>query len=477
MQHLARNRKRVIILAVMGALLFAALNQTIIGTITPYIISDLGALENVSWIFTTFMLASTVATALAGRLSDLYGRKALILAGLIFLLVGCMLCGFSRSFLFFILFRAVQGLGVGIIIAMSFTVVGDLFVPRERGRWLGIVTSVYGIASVGGPVLGGYMADHADWRIVFWSFLPLGMAALIFVWLALPSSIPSGRRRIDYIGALWLTLSIVLLLLTFSLAGVHFAWTSPFSFGLLGAALLCLSLFVRAERTAAHPILPLILFQNSTFLKASLIGLTSSVCMFGTIMYAPLFFQGVLGTSAVVSGALIMPLTLCLVMANVVSGWLVSRTGQYKKLALAGLLIMTAGMGCLSTMGVGTSESTSFVYIAVFGIGLGIVLSVSTIVSQNAVDDGMMGGATGAFQLFRQFGATIGLAAMGMILQHRLPDASSDVSATIHSDIESLSYALQGVFHIGLIASVLALFIGLFIIEVPFRSTENRRNV
>lgn len=418
MQQYGLQTKRRIVLAVMCALFYAALNQTVIGTITPHIVIDLGGIDHLSLVFTLFMLASTVATALVGRLSDMYGSTLFLIAGLVLLLIGSFLCGFSHNFLFLVTFRGVQGLGVGIIIAMSFTIVGELFVPRERGRWLGIVTSVYGIASIFGPVLGGYIADHAHWRWAFWLFLPFGAAALVFVALTLPSRRRANRLDID------------------------------------------------------NPIIPLQLFKSRTFTLASLIGLISSVCMFGTIMYAPLYIQGVLGMSAAMSGAMIMPLTLGLVSANAAAGWIVSRTGLYKKLALIGLTVMTIGMAGLSAVGLGTSAVYTVMCIAVFGIGLGVVLSVFTLISQSSVDRRLIGSATASFQLFRQLGATIGLSVMGTMLDQRLARSARETASVFDDGAESLSYALQGVFQIGLAASAIALLFGLFIIEVPLKSAD-----
>jgi len=443
-------------IAVMTALLFAALNQTIIGTIVPRIATELGGTKQLTWVFTLFMLTSTVATALIGSFSDRYGRKPFLLIGLLLLLIGTLLCGLAHSMWSFIYYRGIQGIGVGIIISMAFTVVGDLFEPHERGRWLGLMTSVYGLASLSGPTLGGYLVDHADWRWAYWSFLPLGVLALAAIGLHYPSEKKARGKPVDIAGSAWLASTITVLLLSLSVAGSRFAWTSPTMLALLLLTLLCAGLFLRSQQRAPYPVLPLHLFRNRSFTLSCLAGLTSSIGMFGTLTYVPLFLQGVTLTSASVSGYAIMAVTLSLVIANAAAGWLLAKSGTAKWLAVTGLAAMTAGQIFLSVMDARTDLVHIIAGLIVFGLGLGTALSVFALTVQNAVERSRLGTATAVYQLFRQLGAAGGLTVMGTVISMRMDSHSLEDDALLHHP-ELLRHALSGTFQIGACAVAAAL--------------------
>jgi EmrB/QacA subfamily drug resistance transporter len=416
MEHLEHKRKIMIMLAVMAAMLFAALNQTIVGTALPRIIAELGGIEYFSWVFTIFMLASSITAVLVGKLSDIYGRKPFILIGIAVFSAGSLMAGFSNTMMELIVYRGVQGLGGGLIMSTAFTAVADLFSPRERGRWQGLMGSVFGLASVFGPTLGGWIVDNADWHWVFWVFLPVGVVAFMLILTLFPSMETQKGEKVDYAGSLFLTTTIVPLLLAFSWAGSKYDWMSGEIAGLVGAAIASLLLFVLVERRAKSPVLPLHLFKNHIFTLSNTIGFILGAGMFGAAMYIPFFIQGVMGRSATASGVIMMPMTLAMVAASTLGGQFITKTGKYKTLAITGLLVMASGMFSLSFMGPDSSAAIVVFNNIIVGTGLGMSFPVFTLTIQNAVDQRYLGVATASSQLFRQIGGTVGVAVMGTIM-------------------------------------------------------------
>ncbi|RDI43110.1 MDR family MFS transporter [Falsibacillus pallidus] len=429
MEHLDKRKKVLIMLAIMSAMLFAALNQTIVGTALPRIIADLGGMAYYSWVFTIYMLTSSITAVLVGKLSDIYGRKPFILIGIGIFTIGSFLSGFSDTIIQLIIFRGVQGFGAGMIMSTAFTAVGDLFSPRERGRWQGLMSAVFGLASVFGPTLGGYIVDNADWHWVFWVFLPFGAVALIMIWTLFPSQVKKQGGSIDYFGSLFLTLTIVPLLLAFTWGGKDYEWSSVQIIGLFAGTVVSLLLFLFTEKKVKNPVLPLELFKNSVFSLSNLIGFLLGAGMFGAIMYMPMFVQGVIGTSATKSGLVMMPMTLSMVIASAIGGQLITKTGKYKIIALIGLLIMTIGLFDLSRMGTDTSNTTAILNMITVGVGLGLSFPVFTLTIQNAVDYKFLGVATASSQLFRQIGGTIGVAIMGTVMNSKMTDKMKELAA------------------------------------------------
>ena len=422
MEHLEMRRKVIIMLSIMAAMLFAALNQTIVGTSLPKIIADLGGIEYYSWVFTIFMLASSITAILVGKLSDIYGRKPFILLGIGVFSLGSLLCGVSGSILELILYRGIQGFGGGMIMSTAFTAVGDLFPPRERGKWQGIMSSVFGLASVFGPTLGGYIVDHFHWHWVFWIFLPFGLVAFAAIYFLFPSVQRKEKESIDYTGSLLLTLTMVPLLLSFTWAGNQFDWVSPEIIGLFAVTIVAFIFFIRTENHVSSPVLPLDMFKNKVFTVSNIIGFFLGAGMFGSIMYMPFFIQGVMGTSATKSGFVMMPLTLAMVAGSTMSGQIVTKTGRYKKLAMLGLLIMVSGMTSMHFMDTETTNTTAIVNMILVGSGLGIAFPIFTLTVQNAVEHKYLGVATSSVQLFRQLGGTIGVSIMGSVMNNSLAD-------------------------------------------------------
>ncbi len=421
--HDLEHKKKVSIMgAIMAAMLFAALNQTIIGTALPHIITDLGGLEYFSWIFTAYILAASVPAVIIGRLSDIYGRKPFMLLGIGIFIVGSLLSGLATDIIQLIIFRIIQGVGGGAIMATAFTAVGDLFPPRERGRWQGMLGASFGLASVFGPTLGGYIVDHWHWQWVFWVFMPVGLIAFAMILVMFPSVPKRQGYTIDYLGSGLLMTAVIPLLLAFSWAGQRYPWQSVEIVGLFVAALVSLVFFIVSQRQVRHPILPLHLFRNSVFTVSNLIVFVMGAGMFGSLLYMPLFLQGVMGISATISGSMMMPMTLSLVIASILGGQAITRSGRYRNLAFFGMAVTAVGMYLLSTLTAHSAIGVTLAYIVIVGLGLGIGMPVFGLTVQNAVDHGHLGVATATGQLFRQLGGTIGVALFGTLMANQMHD-------------------------------------------------------
>ncbi len=420
MEHLEHRKKVAIMIAIMSAMLFTAVNQTIVGTALPRIIAELQGIEYYSWVFTSFMLASSITAILVGKLSDIYGRKPFILTGIGIFIIGSLCAGFSNTMIQLIIFRAVQGLGGGLIMSTAFTAVGDLFTPRERGRWQGLLSSVFGLASVFGPTLGGWIVDNANWHWVFWVFLPFGIVAFVLIWMLFPSVEKREGEKVDYAGSLFLTTTIVPLLLAFSWAGSKYDWVSTPIISLFIGTIVSLAIFIMVERKAKSPVLPLHLFRNNIFTLSNVVGFILGAGMFGAAMYIPFFIQGVIGRSATASGLIMMPMTLAMVLASTLGGQYITKTGKYKGLAIIGLAIMSAGMFLLSAMNQDSTSTNVIINNILVGLGLGMSFPVFTLIIQNAVEQRYLGVATASSQLFRQLGGTVGVAIMGTMMNSRM---------------------------------------------------------
>jgi EmrB/QacA subfamily drug resistance transporter len=416
MEHLEPRQKVMIMIAVMGAMFFAAINMTIVGTSLPKIIAQIGGMEYFDWVFTIYMLTSTITAMLVGKLSDIYGRKIFILIGIGIFMIGAFLSGTSETIYQLIFYRGIQGFGSGMIMSCAFTTIGDLFTPRERGRWQGLLGATFGLSSLFGPTLGGYIVDNFDWHWVFWVFLPIGFVAFALIWKLYPSHTKTEKESVDYLGSIALTTFITSLLLGFSWGGNKFAWASFEIIGLFSLSALSIILFIIIERNAKSPVLPLHLFKNSVFTLSNISGLLMGMGMFGVIMYTPFFVQGVLGYSATTSGIVEMIMTISMVTSSAISGQLISRTGKYKVIALVGLTVMAGGLFLNSLLDIESSLTRVIVQLVIIGIGLGTTMPVFQVTVQNAVQHKYLGVATSAMQVFRQIGGTVGVAIMGTIL-------------------------------------------------------------
>jgi EmrB/QacA subfamily drug resistance transporter len=418
--ELSHRQLLVIFSALMLGMLLAALDQTIVATALPTIVGDLGGLNHLSWVVTAYLLAATVSTPLYGKLGDLYGRKRIFQAAIVIFLVGSVLAGLSQSMGQLIVFRAIQGLGGGGLMVTAQAIIGDVVSPRERGRYMGYFGAVFGGAMVAGPLAGGFFTDHLTWRWVFYINLPLGLAALVVTTVALHAREARVRHRIDYPGAALLAAGVACVVLLTTWGGTEYAWGSSTIVGLGLAAAILLTAFVLVERRAAEPIIPLALFRNSTFDVSSAVSFIIGFAMFGVISFLPLYLQLVTGASATNSGLLLLPLMFGLLGASTLSGQLISRTGRYKVFPVAGTAIAAVGMWLLSTMTPTTGRATSTVYMVVLGIGIGLVMQVVILATQNAVDRRDLGIATGTVSFFRSVGGSFGVAVFGAIFTSRL---------------------------------------------------------
>lgn len=432
MINLTEKKKVSIMIAIMVAMFFSAINQTIIGVAMPRIIAKLGGMDYYTWAITIYLLTTAVATILVGKLSDIYGRKPFILAGIGLFTIGAFLSGLSTNIFQLIAFRGITGFGAGVIMSTAFTAIGDLYLPRERARWTGLMSGIFGISSVLGPLMGGYIVDHLDWHWVFWIFLPLGIVAFIMIMVLFPKVPRREGETIDYLGSLFLTVTIVSLLLAFSLAGEgpgKYAWSSWEILGLFGLTILSLGAFTFTESKVKSPVLPLSLFKNDIVTMSNIAGFLLGAGMMGVMIYAPFFIQGVKGISPSGSGYIMMPMSIVMVFATAFAGQFMTKTGKYKGMAITGLLTTAAGIFLLHFIAIDTPVYLLILYLCIIGIGLGLSMPVFSLTVQNAVPLRELGVASASSQLFRSLGNTIGIGVLGSIMSSRMASRMTDLFA------------------------------------------------
>jgi EmrB/QacA subfamily drug resistance transporter len=406
--------------ALLLGMLLAALDQTIVSTALPTIVSDLGGLEHLSWVVTAYLLAATAATPLWGKLGDQYGRKRLFQTAIVIFLIGSALCGMAQNMPQLIGFRAVQGLGGGGLMVLSMAIVGDLVPPRERGRYQGLFGAVFGATSVLGPLLGGVFTEHLSWRWVFYVNLPVGAVALLVIATVLRIPRRAERHLFDYLGTFLIASVATCLVLVASLGGTTWAWDSPQIIALAVLAVLLAAAFVAAERRAAEPVLPLKLFRVRTFALSAIISFVIGFAMFGAMTYLPTFLQVVHGVSPTMSGVHMLPMVFGLLLSSTVSGQIVSRTGRWKVFPVVGTAVTTLGLLLLHQLDAGSGDGETSAYFLVFGLGLGLVMQVLVLIVQNAVPYEDLGVATSGATFFRSVGASFGVAVFGTVFAARL---------------------------------------------------------
>src|SRR6202163_719792 len=419
--------RRDLVLTVAGlmmGLLLAALDQTIVGTAMPRIVSELQGFEHYAWVTTAYLLTSTAVVPISGKLSDMYGRKMFLLGSSAMFVLTSALCGLSQDMTQLIIFRGLQGLAGGVLTSTVFTVISQIFPPAERGRIQGVFSGIFGLASIVGPLLGGYLTDNLSWRWVFYVNLPVGLVALIVLWFSFPNVRPVLReRRIDFLGAVTLVAGVVPLLLALSWGGNDYPWSSPVIVGLFTVAAVMLIVFLQVERKVAEPIIPLSLFRNSVVTTSVVALVLMAIGMFGTILFIPLFIQGVIGTNATQSGTVLMPMMIVNIASSIVGGQVISKTGHYKLVGLFGLGVMTLGLFLLSGMGPDTDYLIVVRNMVIVGLGMGPAMPVFTLAAQNAVKMSQLGVVTSLTQFARSIGATIGVAIFGSLLTNRFAPA------------------------------------------------------
>ncbi|MFJ4618288.1 DHA2 family efflux MFS transporter permease subunit [Streptomyces sp. NPDC088812] len=408
--------------ALLLGMLLAALDQTIVSTALPTIVSELGGLEHLSWVVTAYLLASTAATPLWGKLGDQYGRKRLFQTAIVIFLLGSALCGTAQDMPQLIAFRAVQGVGGGGLMVLSMAIVGDLVPPRERGRYQGLFGAVFGATSVLGPLLGGLFTQHLSWRWVFYVNLPVGVVALAVIATVLHVPRTATRHVIDYLGTFLIAAVATCLVLVASLGGTTWGWGSPQIAGLAVLGVVLAVVFVAVERGAAEPVLPLKLFRIRTFTLSAVISFIVGFAMFGAMTYLPTFLQVVHGVSPTMSGVYMLPMVAGLLLSSTVSGQIVSRTGRWKVFPVAGTGVTALGLLLLHQLDADSSTAEMSAYFLVFGAGLGLVMQVLVLIVQNAVSYEDLGVATSGATFFRSIGASFGVAIFGTVFAGRLGD-------------------------------------------------------
>ena len=448
------------------AMLLASLDQTIVSTALPTVVRDLGGLDQIAWVVTAYMLGATVSMALWGRISDLYGRKRLFQGAILIFLLGSALSGAAATLGELIAFRALQGIGAGGLMTLAMAIVADIIAPRERGRYQGYIQMVFVLASVAGPLLGGFFADEASWRWVFYVNLPIGAVALAVITTQLDLPVRHERHRIDYLGAALLAGALTAILLVTTWGGDRYAWASPQILGLGAGALALLAGFLLQERRTAEPILPLRLFRDRVFVVVSATLFAATLALFAAIVFLPVFLQTVTGASAEASGLLLLPLLVATTATTAVVGRVISRTGRYKVFPAVGLGVMAVGLLLLSTMDASTSRAVAAVFMVVFGFGFGMVSQVLVLAIQNAVDRRDIGIATASANLFRGLGGAVGAAALGAVFAGHVSGGAG---------IEARVDGVDAVFLVAAPVALIGMVIVLFLREVPLRQAAKPR--
>jgi EmrB/QacA subfamily drug resistance transporter len=411
----------VVMLSVLLGILLAALDQTIVGPALPKIVGDLQGFDRYAWVVTIYLLTSTISVPIIGKLSDMYGRKWFYMAGITVFLIGSALAGLSGDMNQLIIFRGIQGLGAGVIMACAFAIIADLIPPAERGKWQGVFGSVFGLSSVVGPTIGGYLTDNLSWHWIFYVNVPIGIIALAVLFFTFPhDSTAHVRKSVDWLGAGALVASLVPLLIALSLGGTpDWDWGSAKVVGMLVVAVLFMAAFLFIETRAKEPIIPLDLFKNRIFTVSVATVFVTGVGLFGAVLYIPLFIQAIQGDSATASGNSVTPMTLAIVISSVVTGQLISRTGKYRIIGILGMGMVTLGLFLLYTMNMDTPRLTTILYMIVMGLGLGVAFPLYTLAVQNAFPIQRVGVVTAAVQFFRSIGSTVGVAILGTVVNNQ----------------------------------------------------------
>lgn len=455
--YLTHDQILVVLVGLMAGMLLAALDQSIVNVALPQIVSDLGGLNQLSWVVTAYLLTSTAVTPLWGKISDLYGRRIIFQLAIGIFIVGSALCGIAQDLPQLIVFRAIQGIGGGGLMAIAFAIIGDIIPPRDRGRYQGYFGAVFGLSSVAGPLLGGWITDAINWRWIFYINLPVGVAALIITSMALKIPVVRREHSVDYVGASLIVAAVSSLLLYLNWAGERYGWQSAGPVALMALSIAFAVIFVLVEQRAKEPIIPMRLFRNSVFSIGTSFSFLIGISMFGALVFMPLFFQAVKGMSPTMSGLATVPSVIGIVSTSIISGQIISRTGRYKFFPIVGSALFAFALFLMSTLERGTPYPQIAVYAFLIGAGLGLTMQTITTAVQNSVDFRDMGSATSSVTFSRSLGGAIGTALLGAIfgttlarsLREDLPANPDPVATDLNPNnidaIAALSEPVKGI--------------------------------
>lgn len=435
------SRRWIALAAVLVTMFFSSLDQTIVSTAMPTVIADLKGFNIYAWVFTAYMMTSAVTVPIFGKLSDIYGRKPFYIFGLGVFMIGSAVSGQAHSMMELILARGLQGLGGGAMMSMPRATIGDIFNPKERGKWMGLIMSVFGIASIIGPFLGGWITDHWNWRWIFYINLPVALIALVAVYYALPNVRQEVRHHIDWLGSVFMILALVPILLGFTWAGSKYSWQSQQIIGLFALGALFLVIFILTEKKAREPVLSPKLFGNPMFTVTVIMGLLISVSLFESLMFLPIFVQGVVGLSPEYSGEIMTPMMLSFIAGSVLGGILISKTGKYKVQAIAGSLIMIFGIVLLTKMNTSTTWPEVVRNMVVIGLGVGSVMPLVNVVIQNAFPYKMLGVVNSTQQFVSSLGGIIIAPIYGTVLANTF---SSELAKNLPPQLSAAVKAMPG---------------------------------
>lgn len=513
---LDRRQIWLLLASLMLCMFVSSLDGSIVATATPRILADLGGFSMLSWVFTIYILSSTVVVPIVGKLSDMFGRKWFLISGMAIFMVSSAACGAAPSMVALIVARGIQGIGGGMLFACVFSTIGDMFPPAERGKYIGFFTGTFSLAAITGPTVGGLLTDHVGWRWCFYVNVPVGILAITFIWMNLPVHARGGRlSRVDFLGAALLAGATISMLLALVWGNEAFGWGSPETVGLFVAAAALGTAFVLQERRHPEAIFPLVIFRNRAFVLCNVMVILLGAGMFGAIQYLPTFLQTALGASATNSGLISTPQSLGMLATSVVGGQLIARTGRFKYQVIAGTLLILTATALLRTLDVGEAEWHISLFMVIYGLGSGLVLPTMSVVVQSAVPHELLGVATSGRQFSMQIGQVLGTAVFGVVLAttfsasfgthvspavraeippatfarfedptlplderefravqeevRALPDGAGILNSTIAAQKEGVASAIQDIFTGSLVAAALGLLVALVMPEIPLR--------
>jgi len=491
-QFLPPREVMIILPGLLLAILLAMLDNLIVSTALPRIVGDLGGVAHLSWVVTAYILASTITTPFYGKLGDMYGRKKLFIGAIVIFLIGSALSGLSQSMAELIMFRALQGLGAGGLMVGAMATLGDIVAPRERGKYMSYMMVVMMLATIGGPLLGGFITTNFSWRWIFYINLPVGGAALVYLMAVLRVPAKKVSHTIDYLGGALLAVAATSLILLATWGGTEYRWGSGQIIGLALLTVAATTGFCITETRAAEPMLPLRVFRNRNFSLTMALTFLTGLAMFGALTFLPLYQQTVQGASPTLSGLMLTPMMLGVTVTSIVAGQVTTKTGRYKIFPILGGAIMGVGMYLLTGLDVGTTKTTSAIYYVVLGLGMGFLMQMVSLIAQNSVQQKDMGVASSARMFFQQIGGSLGVAAFGAIFARRLtaslaaaagsgvhvsasggqlnPATVDSLPAAVKHDVFfAITHAIQGVFIWAVPAAALIFVLAWFIKEVPLR--------